>query len=126
MAMEWRADARMRRVEATASGTVSASDLAAFIAAMGAAGVMGYAKLVDLTYAALDMRAAEVRALGASINALAQAGGEALGPVAFVVDSETALEIVMLFEDRTASSKRALSIFGSRQHALDWLGGLAP
>lgn len=126
MPIEWNASADARRVEAVATGSVSANDLADFIQAMRQAGVMGYAKLVDMSYASLDIHAAEVRALARSINALADGGGETLGAVAFVVDSPTALEVTMLFEERTAASKRPLSIFGSRQHAIEWLDGLAP
>ena len=123
MPFEWNANGQARRVEAVASGSVTAADLQAFIDAMRAAGVMGYAKLVDLSYASIEIHAAEVRALAASINRLAM-DGETLGPVAFVVDSETALDVIMLFEERTARSSRALSIFGSRQHAREWLDRL--
>lgn len=125
MPIEWNVSDEARRVEAVASGRVSAGDLADFIQGMRQAGVMGYAKLVDMSYASLDIRAAEVRTLARSINALADGGGETLGPVAFVIDSPTALEVTMLFEERTAASKRPLSIFASRQLAADWLDGLA-
>jgi hypothetical protein len=124
MPIEWSASAATRRVLAVASGSVSAGDLADFIRAMREAGVMGYAKLVDMSYASLDIRAGEVRTLARSINALAS-GGAALGPVAFVVDAPTALEVTMLFEERTAASGRPLSIFANRKQAIDWLDGLA-
>lgn len=124
MPIVWTVNARARRVEAVASGSISAADLAALIAGLGEAGVVGHAKLIDLSHASLDIRAAEVRALAASINALAR-DGASLGPVAYVVDSDTALDTIMLLDDRTAESKRMLSIFGSRQHALDWLDGIS-
>ncbi len=123
MPIEWNASAGTRRVEAVASGATSAADLAGFIEGMRAAGVLGYAKVVDFTYASLDIRAVEVRALAQTINALG--GGESLGPVAIVVASEPALDIFMLFDDRTATSGRKLSIFASRRQAIDWLDGLA-
>lgn len=125
MPIEWNATAETRRVDAVASGSVSAADLADFIQGMRMAGVMGYAKLVDMSYASLDIHATEVRALARSINALADGGGEKLGPVAFVIDSPTALEVTMLFEERTTASGRPLSIFASRQLADKWLKELA-
>ena len=121
MPIEWTAVDEARRVEAVASGSVSAGDLSDFIQGMRQAGVMSYAKLVDMSYASLDIHASEVRTLARSINALAVDGGEKLGPVAFVVDSPTALEVTMLFEDRTAASGRPLSIFSNRQLADAWL-----
>jgi hypothetical protein len=124
MPIEWSVPAEARRVEAVASGNVTAGDLTGFVEGMRQAGVLGLAKLVDMSYAALDIHAAEVRALARSINALAS-GGEALGPVAFVIDAPIALETFMLFDERTAGSGRPLSIFASRRQAIDWLDSLS-
>lgn len=125
MPIDWSANADTRRVDASASGAVSAADLAGFIGGMREAGVLGYAKIVDFSYAALDIRAAEVRALARTINALSGDDGEALGPVAIVVASEPALDIFTLFEERTTASGRKLSIFPSRRAADKWLDDVA-
>jgi len=121
MPVDWSANAGTRLVEASAAGAISAADLAGFIEGMRKAGVLGYAKIVDFSHAALDIRAAEVRALARTINALSGGDGEALGPVAIVVASEPALDIFTLFEQRTTASGRKLSIFASRRQAEKWL-----
>jgi hypothetical protein len=123
MPIEWSADAGTRRVEAEASGTISVEDLAGFIEDMRRAGVLGHAKIVDFSHASLDIRASEVRSLARTINALAGDRGEALGPVAIVVASDPALDVFMLFDERTTASGRPLSIFASRRQASAWLDG---
>ncbi|MBV9833578.1 MAG: hypothetical protein JO055_04180 [Alphaproteobacteria bacterium] len=87
-------------------------------------GWAGYAKLHDLSHASVDISAAQIRDLARQTNAVAD--DEALGPAAFIIDSARALELVMQFDDGTASSVRPIAIFPSRQLAAEWLEGLKP
>lgn len=121
MPIEWKAPADTRRVEALWSGKVSAAEWATFIEDMREAGLVGYPKLHDLSHASLDINAAQMRDLTRRTNEAADQ--EALGPVAFVIDSARALELVMQFDDGTASSIRPIAVFPNRQLALDWLEG---
>lgn len=121
MPIEWTALPEARRVDAVWVGRVSAADWANFIEDMRKAGITGYAKLHDLMHASVEINASEIRDLARTVNALAEDGGEALGPAAFIIDSARALELVMLFDDGTSTSHRPMAIFPSRQLALDWL-----
>ncbi|MBX3501317.1 MAG: hypothetical protein KF889_17900 [Alphaproteobacteria bacterium] len=123
MPIEWSVSTETRRVEAMWSGRVSAADWAAFIADMRRTGATGYAKLHDLSHASVDINPAQIRELARMTNAAADDG--ALGPVAFVLDSARALELVMQFEDGTESSLRPIAVFPTRQLASEWLDGLA-
>ncbi len=123
MPIEWKAATDIRRVEAVWSGKIAVGDWAAFIEDMRRAGTTGYAKLHDLSHASVDIKPAEIRALARMANAAADDG--ALGPVAFILDSASALELVMLFEDGTENSLRPIAVFANRQLAIDWLDGLS-
>lgn len=122
MPIDWMTSRETRRVEATWTGKVSAGDWAKFIGDMREAGLVGYAKLHDLSHAAVDITAAQIRDLARMANELAD--DEPLGPVAFIIDSARALEMVMQFDDGTASSIRPIAVFPTRQLAIDWLDGL--
>jgi hypothetical protein len=124
MPILWTASNETRTVDATWSGHVSAEDWAKFIEDMRKAGLAGYAKLHDLSHASVDITATQIRDLARITNAVAD--DQALGPAAFIVDSALALELVMQFDDGTASSIRPIAIFPSRQLATEWLEGLKP
>jgi hypothetical protein len=113
-----------RTVEATWTGKVSVEDWAKFIDDMQQAGLAGHAKLHDLSHASVDVTAAQIRDLARMTNAVAD--DQALGPAAFIIDSARALELVMQFEDGTASSIRPIAIFPNRQLATEWLESQKP
>jgi len=121
MPIEWKAADDIRRVDALWTGKIAAEDWAGFIEDMREAGLAGYAKLHDLSHASIGINPAEIRALAGLANAAADAG--ALGPVAFIIDSASALELVMLFDDGTETSLRPIAVFPSRQLAIEWLDG---
>ena len=122
MPIRYTIDHKSRTVEATWSGQVSAEDWAKFIEDMRAEGLASYAKLHDLSQASVDVSAAQIRDLARQVNAVAD--DQPLGPAAFIIDSARALELVMLFEDGTASSIRPIAIFPSRELAAEWLDGV--
>lgn len=124
MPIVWTLSKETRTVEATWSGQVSAEDWAQFIDDMRRAGLVGHAKLHDLSQASVDITAAQIGALARQANAVAD--DETLGPAAFIIDSARALELVMQFDDGTASSIRPIAIFPSRQLATEWLEGVKP
>jgi hypothetical protein len=124
MPIEWTASTESRTVDAMGVDRVSAADWQGFIGDMASAGVMAYAKIIDFSRASVEISGAEIGALARMINTLSESDGEPIGPAAFVVDSATALERLMLFDDRTAQAQRPMAIFPARQHALDWLEGL--
>lgn len=123
MPIEWKATAATRRVEAVWSGKVSVEDWARFIEDMRKAGIAGYAKLHDLSHASVTINPSQIRDLAHLTNAAADDG--TLGPVAFIIDSADAMELVMQFEDGTANALRPVAIFPNRQLAIDWLDSLA-
>lgn len=123
MPIEWKVAADIRRVEAMWSGRIAAGDWAKFIEDMRNAGMVGYAKLHDLSHASVGINLAEIRDLARMANAAADT--VALGPAAFILDSANALELVMLFDDRTESSHRPIAVFADRQLAIEWLDAQA-
>jgi hypothetical protein len=125
MPIEWKALVESRRVEAVWTGRIAVDDWARFIDDMHGAGYVGYAKLHDLSLASIDINPAEIRELARKANEAADGGGEALGPVAFIIDSARALERVMQFDDGTATSLRPIAVFATRELALEWLDGMA-
>lgn len=122
MPIEWKATAETRRVDAVWSGKVTADDWAKFIEDMRKAGTTGYAKLHDLSHASVDINPSEIRDLARRANEASDEGP--LGPAAFIIDSASTMELVMQFDDRTATSLRPVAIFPTRQLAIDWLDGL--
>ena len=124
MPIEWTADPQTRRIAAYGLGTVTAADWEAFIKGQVDGGVRGYAKLLDLSQANVEISAAEILAIARTVNRLADEAGDPLGPAAFVIDSGTTLERLMQFDDRTATGHRPMAIFPTRQLALDWLDSL--
>lgn len=106
-----------------ATGNVTFNEFKAYIEEVTLAGGKGLAKLVNLSYANLDLRSADVKALATAVLARAARNDSALGPVALVVDAESSLEFSLLFDDKTSGANRPLTIFGDRQMALSWLIG---
>jgi hypothetical protein len=122
MPIEWKAAADTRRVDAVWSGRITVQDWAVFIEDMRRAKTTGYAKLHDVSHASLDINPGQIRDLARMTNAAADDGR--LGPVAFIVDSARALEVVMLFDEGTETSLRPIAVFADRRSALEWLDGL--
>ncbi|MGE0421630.1 MAG: hypothetical protein AB7O88_05165 [Reyranellaceae bacterium] len=122
MPIEWTLSTDARTVEAVWSGQVSADDWQRFIEDMRRSRLVGHPKLHDLSQAAVNITPAQIRDLARFANEVAD--DQALGPVAFVIDSAHTLELVMQFDDGTASSIRPIAMFPTRQLAIEWLDGM--
>jgi hypothetical protein len=120
MPLSWTVSHPHRLVHVTASGAVSLVDLRRFIEEVRDGGLRPYAKLVDLSFSAVELSAADVRALS-QVHFSGVDPAEPRGPTALVVDSQTALDVSLLYDQRSSGSNRALAIFANRDQALEWL-----
>src|SRR5262249_20216855 len=120
MALSWTVSHPQRLVHATAGGSVSLADLRHFIEQVRDGGLRPYAKLVDLRFSTVELSAIEIRTLS-QVHFSDVDLSQPRGPTALVVDSESALYVGMLYDQRSAGSNRALAIFGDRDQALAWL-----
>lgn len=94
--------------------------------AIRAAGALPYRKIVDLSFAPLTLGLAGLRAIKTLSQDAGGAGKSALrGPLAVVVGSEMAAEMVEMF-DETARIDRPLRIFREPVVARRWLDEIAP
>jgi hypothetical protein len=93
--------------------------------AIRAAGALPYRKLIDLSFAPLTQRIAGIRAIRALSQNAGGAGKDAArGPVAILVGSEPAAEMVEMF-DETMHVDRPLRIFRDLDEARRWLDEIA-
>jgi hypothetical protein len=93
--------------------------------AIRAAGALPYRKLIDLSFAPLSQDLTGIRAIKALSQDAGGAGKDALrGPVAFVVGSEPAGEMVALFHENTRLN-RPLRVFRDIDTARRWLDEIA-
>ncbi len=120
MPLSWTVSHDDRQVHASAHGQVGVEDLRRFIEEMRDAGLRPYAKLLDLRYAAVELRLAEVRAL-AQTHVAGSDAATPRGPTAIIIDSQSALDLATLYDQRSQGTNRALAIFTDRERALEWL-----
>jgi len=93
--------------------------------AIRAAGALPYRKLIDLSFAPLSLGLAGVRAIKALNQEAGGAGKNApRGPVAFVVGSEPAEEMVEMFHENVHVD-RPLRVFRDVDTARQWLDEIA-
>lgn len=93
--------------------------------AIRAAGALPFRKLIDLSFAPLTQGIAGIRAIRALNQDAGGAGKSAArGPVAIVVGSELAAEMVEMF-DETMRVDRPLHIFRDLDEARRWLDEIA-
>jgi len=120
MALSWTVSHAHRLVHATASGSLTLADLRRFIEDVRDGGLRPYAKLVDTSFSTVELTAADIRALS-KVHFSGVDLSQPRGPTALVVDSQSALDVGMLYDQRSTGSNRALAIFADRQQALEWL-----
>jgi hypothetical protein len=93
--------------------------------AIRAAGALPYRKLIDLSFAPLTQKIPGIRAIRALSQNAGGAGKDAArGPVAIVVGSELAAEMVEMFNE-TMHVDRPLCIFRDLDEARRWLDEIA-
>jgi hypothetical protein len=110
-----------RMVVASGEGDISVSDLQDALMAVMRENAMPYAKLIDLTFAPLTLRHAGIRAAAERVKQFNQ--GRQVGPLAVVLNSELAREIIELF-DSLVEADRPIGIFEDLDGARAWLRGL--
>jgi hypothetical protein len=105
------------------ASTIELEDVRSIYTAMATEGAFSYRKLVDLSFAPLTLDVAGIAKI--SQLAGAAAGDVRRGPVAFVINSEIAREMIEIF-DRKISLDRPLRIFRDTAAAMRWLDEIAP
>lgn len=118
MPLTWLISHDSQHVTVTAFGNVRIDDFDKYLTAMTSEGARRYRKLVDLTYANLELTVADIRALNQRIIDLTKEGP--IGPVALVVDTELKQEMAEMFQHRDKAD-RPLRIFLKPASASDWL-----
>lgn len=118
MPINWKILRDEELVEINVLPDVKLDDIRSCYATLIDEGAVPYRKLIDLTFAALSHGGAGIRALGER----AQAVGKTmpLGPVAVVVASELAIDLVAEFA-RQVSLNRPLQVFRNAKVAKAWL-----
>lgn len=119
MAVHFDIDYVAQKVEAHATGTVSASDVLEYLEKVAEAGAMSFAKLFDVSQAKTTMSIEELKALGTWVRTYSMDGRGPVGPLAIVVSSGTNLDAAY-FAD-AAGFNRPLRIFRDQGEARTWL-----
>jgi hypothetical protein len=120
MPLSWTVSHDDRLVHASAHGTLGVEDFGHFIADMRDAGLRPYAKLLDMRYAAVELRSTDIRAL-AQVHATGADPAVVRGPTAIVIDTQSAHDLTVLYDQRSQGTNRALAIFTDRERAIEWL-----
>jgi hypothetical protein len=107
-----------KRVIIVVEGETSMVEGMKALASLFAQGAFPYAKLIDLSYAPLTQGAKGLRQISQRVQLFAR--GRRPGPVAFVVRSELAREMIQIFDEQVGM-KRPLGVFTDRESALAWL-----
>lgn len=105
-------------MRAAVEGPVNLIDGLKAIGAIVASGAVSYGKMIDLTFAPLDKGAKGIRQVSSRVASLVR--GRKPGPLAYVVRSELAKEMIGMFEEQ-ARVDRPMKIFTDRPSAEAWL-----
>jgi hypothetical protein len=108
-------------VVASGQGQISVTEVQQALMALIKENAIPYAKLIDMTYAPLAMRAANLRVFAERMNEFNK--GKTVGPLAVVASSELAREMITLF-DSMVETERPMKIFTNQKDARAWLAGL--
>lgn len=111
-----------RRVRVAVEGPVNLIDGLKTIGTIVASGAVPYGKVIDLTFAPLSQGAKGIRQMSQRVAQLVR--GRKPGPLAFVVRSDLAMEMIGMF-DAQVRADRPLKIFTDAPSAEAWLDGLA-
>ncbi|MBX3503825.1 MAG: hypothetical protein KF889_30650 [Alphaproteobacteria bacterium] len=123
MPIRWTASPAERLVTAAVSGEATREEFERYLAEVHAAGAMPFRKILDLSFAPMSLRAADIKALGRVMAEYAKDGP--LGPLAIVVDADSTREASALY-GQAASVDRPFAIFGRPAEAREWLDNVAP
>jgi hypothetical protein len=107
-----------RMVVASGEGDISASELQEGLMAVMRENAIPYAKLIDLSFAPLTLRHAGIRAAAERMKVFNK--GRQVGPLAVVVASELAKEMIELF-DSLVEAERPMKVFDDPASARAWL-----
>jgi hypothetical protein len=107
-----------RMVVASGDGDISAGDLQEALMAVMRENAIAYAKLIDLTFAPLTLRHAGIRAAALRMKEFNK--GREVGPLAVVLSSELAREMIEQFVS-LVEADRPMRIFEDVASARAWL-----
>jgi hypothetical protein len=124
MAFTWSISDDDKLVVIRVESEIQTRDVEDIFSAMAEAGALPYRKLVDLTAAPHTLGFANIKIIS-QIASGAAAKDMPRGPVAFVVDSGLAQDMVEVF-DHKMSIDRPLRIFRDARSARQWLDEIAP
>ena len=117
MPLSWSTLPRSQLCIVSGEGTVTRSDIDAYLAGTIVEGAKGYAKLVDITACTLALDADDLETVA---HRLMQYGmGDRPGPVAMVVGSALNLDMAVLLKQKAGD--RPFRIFTSIGAARSWL-----
>jgi hypothetical protein len=121
MPLTWSIDHAARRTIVTAEGTLTAQDIALFLAAVPAEGALGYRAVFDVRAALVQLSAGDLKAFAALVGKRKVGGCD--GAIALVVASDAEGAFASMFAGRTAPS-RPVRVFPAVTQALAWFGEL--
>jgi hypothetical protein len=110
-----------KMVVASGEGQISVGELQEGLMAVMRENAIPYAKLIDMTFAPLTIRSAGIRAAAERMKEFNK--GRTVGPLAVVVASELAKEVIELFDSLVAAD-RPMKIFTDVDSARAWLRDL--
>ena len=108
-------------VTASGQGQIVLGEVQQALMAVMKENAIAYAKLIDLSFAPLTPRHAGIRAMADRMNEFNR--GKTVGPLAIVLTSELAKEMLELF-DSLVDADRPLRIFTEAESARAWLAEL--
>src|SRR5262245_12522166 len=119
MPLSWSTLPDSRLCIVSGEGTVTRSDIDAYLAGTIARGVKAYAKLVDISACTLALDADDLETVARRLREYGR--GDRPGPVAMVVGSALTLDMAVLLKQRVGD--RPFRIFTGIGAARSWLTG---
>ena len=123
MAIDLSISHKDRLVIATVGAGTRRSDYPKFLEECSRAGAHSYRKIVDIRFAPMEFKIADVRAFGQIVTAWGKTGEP--GPTALIVNSELSQSFADLFRD-FARAERPVQVFTDLPPARAWLDEVAP
>ena len=121
MPITWTLDPDFESAVVCAAGAISRADVEAYLAAIDAAGAVGYRKLIDARTATVDMGHEDMMAVGVRMRGF---HGGPVGALAIVLSREGADAVARIL-GIMAAADRPMRLFTSMRAAERWLEGLA-
>ena len=121
MPITWTLDSDFESAAVCAAGAISRADVEAYLAAIDAAGAVGYRKLIDARSAIVDMSHEDMMAVGVRMRGF---HGGPVGALAIVLSREGADAVARIL-GIMAAADRPMRLFTSMRAAERWLEGLA-